>query len=101
MARGSAITVSCGEGNLGLLAGLLETRRADGAVTALELVNASGCVDELLFTGEERMASGADTDLDVVARGARTIRRAAGTGDHGVDVVGMNIGLHGCGKLPM
>src|SRR5690606_16283434 len=47
-----------------------------------------------LFTGEKGMTGGANADFDVVARGARAIRGTAGTGDDGVNVVGMNLGLH-------
>ena len=64
-----AITVSCGEGNLGFFrAALGETGSAIGAVTALEFVDASGGIDEFLFTGEKGMAGGANTDFDVVVR---------------------------------
>ena len=94
MARGSAITVSSGKENLGLFAALGEAGGTHGAIAALELVDAAGGVDEFLFTSEKGMTGGANADFDVVARGTRAIRGTAGTGDDGVNVVGMNLGLH-------
>lgn len=92
MAQQRAITVSCGEGNLGLFrAALGEARRTHCSVTALELVNASGSIDEFLFASEKGMARGANADFDVVVRRARTIRRTASTHDDGFDVIGMNV----------
>ena len=92
MTHRCAITVSCGEGNLGFLgAALGETGSASRTVTTLEFINTSGGIDELLFTGEKGMAGGANTDFDIVVRRARTIRRTASTHDDGFDVIGMNV----------
>lgn len=92
MAHCCAITVSCGEGNLGLLrAALGETWSASRAVTTLEFIDASGGIDEFLFASEKGVAGGANTDFDVVVRRARTIRRTASTHDDGFDVIGMNV----------
>ena len=65
------------------------------AVAARELLNTTGGVDELLFPGEKRMASRADADSNVRARGAGVIGRTARTDDIGFLIIRMNIRLHG------
>ncbi len=65
------------------------------AVAARELLNTTSCVDELLFPGEKRMASGADADSNIRARGAGVIGRTARTNDIGFLIIRMNIRLHG------
>lgn len=92
MAHCCAITVSCGEESLGFFETALREAGSTGCtVAALELVNTSGGIYELLLTGEKGMARRANTDFDVVVRRARTIRRTAGTHDDGFDVIGMNV----------
>ncbi len=65
------------------------------AVAARELLNTTGGVDELLFPREKRMASGADADSNIRARGAGVISRTARTDDIGFLIIRMNIRLHG------
>ena len=91
MARSGAITVSSGEGKLGLFGGLDGAGGAHRAVAALEFVHTSCGIDKFLLTGEKGMAGGTDADFDVVVRGARAIRGTAGAGDDGGDVFGMNL----------
>ena len=66
------------------------------AVTLLELVNASARVNELLATGVEGMALGADFDLELTLDGAALEGLAAGTANDALTVCGMDILLH-CG----
>ena len=54
---------------------------ADGAVTLSELVHTTGGIDETLLTGEERMATSADTHAKVFDGGGRMIHSTAGAGD--------------------
>ena len=80
-------------GNLSaLLAGLRS------CVTARELLDTAGGVDELLLASEEGMARRADADFDVALRGTGVIDGATRAGDRGVLVVGMNICFHGSEK---
>ena len=65
-------------GDLSLLDG---ARGTHSAVAFLELVHASGRIDELLFAGEERMASGADAELDVLPCRAGAVGRATRADD--------------------
>ena len=63
-------------------------------VFALELLDAAGRIDVLHLAGEERMAGRADFDRDVLFGAARDEFIAAATGDGGLDVFGMDAGLH-------
>ena len=63
-------------------------------VTLLELFDPAGGVDELLFTGEKRMAGGANFHPDVFRRGPGMVDRAARASNRGFNVVGMNVCLH-------
>ena len=47
------------------------------AVPASEFLHPTGGVDELLFAGEKRMASGTDTDFNVLTSRARMVNGAA------------------------
>src|SRR6266566_852704 len=67
-------------------AGLLEP--------ALEALDASARVDQLLLARVERVAVGADLDVQLGLRGAGLERVPAGTGDGREDVVGMDLRLH-------
>lgn len=97
MVRERTITVSCGGGNLGFLK-FGRARSAGSTIPALEFIDAACGIDEFLLSGEKGMACSANADFDVIARGARTIRRTACTGDYGLDVVGMYLKLHYYGK---
>ncbi len=98
MVRERTITVSCGGGNLSFLGQFGRARSAGRTIPALEFIDAACGIDEFLLSGEKGMASGTNADFDVIARGARTIRRAACATDDGLDVVGMDLKLHYNGK---
>ena len=66
----------------------------DHAQTLLELVNASACINELLLAGEERMALGADFNLQIALGGARLDFCAASTLDGALFIFGMDLILH-------
>ncbi len=76
---------------LGALAG---DRRGVAEATR-KLLDAAGRVDELLLAREERMARGANTDLQVFAGGAGVIDLATGAADGGLGLIGMDIFFHG------
>ena len=63
--------------------------------TLFELINAAAGIDKLLFAGEERMAFGADLHADVLFGGAGFDHFAAGAGNGGLLVFGMDIFFHG------
>jgi hypothetical protein len=88
-----AITV-CGERDLGFFSGLYSTCCPHGAVAPLKFVYTSGRIDKLLFASKKRMARRTDANFDVVPRGASAIGRTASADDDGLDVVGMDRGLH-------
>jgi len=60
-----------------------------------ELVDATSGVDEAGFTGEERVAGGADTDLQVLNGGERLKHCAASAADGGFEGGGMDSVFHG------
>src|SRR4051794_37227838 len=62
---------------------------------ALEAVDAATGVDELLAAGVEGVAVRADLDVNLGLRGARLELVAARAADVGLDVLGVDIGLHG------
>lgn len=65
------------------------------AVTLVEAIYASGGIDELLFTGEERVASRTDFDVQVTfLRGASLECFAARAGDVYFDVFRVNSRFH-------
>jgi hypothetical protein len=65
------------------------------AVTLVEAIDASGGIDEFLFTGEERVASRTDFDVQVTfLRGAGLECFAARAGDVYFDVFGVNSRFH-------
>src|SRR5215470_10114505 len=65
-------------------------------ILLLEALDAARCVDQLLFAGEERMATGADFDAQHVSLDgrARFKRIAAGAVHCDGVIVGMNTGFH-------
>src|ERR687898_2561873 len=67
-------------------AGLLEP--------ALEALHPTAGVDELLLARVERVALGADLDVELVLRRARPELVSARARDVREDVVGMDVGLH-------
>src|SRR5215471_6963032 len=61
-----------------------------------KLLDPAGAVDDLLAAGVERMASGADLDVQVLAeRRARLEGTPARAGDGDLFVVRVNLGFHG------
>ncbi|MEY2527574.1 MAG: hypothetical protein QOE73_2345, partial [Verrucomicrobiota bacterium] len=54
----------------------------------------TGRVHELLFTGKKRVTSGTDADLNITARRARVVNRAARTSDVGLVIFWMNVRFH-------
>ena len=74
---------------------LLAADRGGRGITAREFLNPASRVDELLFSGEERVACGADTNLEFAARGAGVVDGSAGARDGRLGIVGMNICFHG------
>ena len=79
-------------GALGLFA------RLRGTEALGEFLDATGSIDELLLAREERVAGGADADLQIAFRAARVVGRAAGAVDRRFFIVGMNICFHGLEK---
>jgi hypothetical protein len=63
-------------------------------VFSLESFDAAGGIDEFLLTGKERMALRTDFEVDLRLGGACTERLSAGAFNDGLDVFGMNVGLH-------
>jgi len=90
------LPTSVGRDELGLAAQLRlgRTGRAGRTVAAGELLDTASRVDELLLTGEVRVAGRADADLDVLAGGAGLVGSSAGADDRGVVVVGMKTSFH-------
>src|SRR5579885_37033 len=63
-------------------------------VLLLELLDAAGRIDDLHFAGEERMASRANLDRDVLL-GAAGYKLVAATASHrGFNIFGVNSGFH-------
>ena len=60
-----------------------------------ELVDATGGIDETGFTGEERVAGGANTDLQVLHGGERLVDGTASATDGGFEGGGVNSVFHG------
>src|ERR671915_1586425 len=73
--------------SLGSPAGLLEP--------ALEALDPSARVDELLLARVEGMTFGADLDVQVRLRRAGLELRSARAAHRGEDVLGVDVGLHG------
>ena len=73
---------------------LFGSRRFGAAVTAGELLHASGGIDELLFTREKWMTSGTNTDLNITARRARVIYHPTRADDVGLAILWMNACFH-------
>ena len=82
--------------SVGDLSALLAALRT--CVTARELLDTAGGVDELLLASEEGMAGRADANLDVALGGAGVVNGPTSAGDRGLLVIGMNICFHGSEK---
>ena len=63
-------------------------------VFPLEPLHPSGRVDQFLFTGEERMAPGADFHRNLLLDGFGADLIAAGAFDDRIDVLGVNVLFH-------
>jgi hypothetical protein len=79
---------------------LRSPRLRDGllhAITLAEFLDAASGVDDLLLAGIERMAGGADFDVQLffAQRGAGYESVATRAGDGDFFVIGMNAGFHG------
>src|SRR5437870_11892367 len=73
----------------------LSSPRGFGAtVAAGEFFDAPGGIDELLFTREKRMTSGTNADLNITARRAGVINRAARAHNIGIVILWMNACFH-------
>ncbi len=64
-------------------------------VAAGEFLDATCGINELLFSGEKRMAGGADTDLQVAAGGTGVEHGPTGARDGGLGIIWVNICFHG------
>src|SRR3954465_10791877 len=74
---------------------LLLLRSLGRGVPLLEPGDAAACVEDLLLAGVERVAGRADVDAHgLAARAPRGERVAAGAGDLGLPVGGVDVGLH-------
>ena len=69
-------------------------RRLGAAVTACELLDPAGGVDEFLFAGEKRMASSANADFNIATRRAGMIHRATRASDLGLVILRVNASFH-------
>ena len=65
------------------------------AVPACEFLHPTGGIDELLFAREKRMASGTDTDFNVLTGRARMVNGAARANNVGFYVFRMDVRFHG------
>src|SRR5436305_4669916 len=65
----------------------------------LEALDAAARVHELLLARVERVALGADLDVQLGLRGTRGERVPAAAVHGGEDVLGMNLGLHGRARI--
>jgi len=64
------------------------------AVTPGKFLDAPGRIHELLLAGEKGMTSGANTDLNIAARGASMIHRTACAHHIALVIFWMNTGFH-------
>src|SRR5215211_7265475 len=83
--------------NAGRMPAELTLRALGGA--ALEALHAAARVDELLLAGVERVAVGADLHADLGRGRARRELGAARAAHVGLDVLGMDVGLHGLSSV--
>jgi hypothetical protein len=75
--------------------GLLRACRGTHSVLLAEFIDATAGIDDLLLSGIERVAGGANLDKKVLTeRGARREFVATTTGDLDGFVIGVNVGFH-------
>jgi len=72
---------------------LLETVGA--AELLAESLDATGCVDEFLLSGEEGVAGATDIDVDLWDSAAGDERVATGAVDVAISIFGVDFGFHG------
>ena len=93
-ARAGAISVDLGTGP-GLPGGASGAGLALEA--ALEALDLAGGIDDVLLAREERVAVAADVDAELLAGGAQLeVRAARAAVDLRLEVLGVDVGLHGC-----
>lgn len=73
--------------NVSVLSGLF-------SIALTESFNTTGCINEFLFTSEERMAVRTDTDLGFLACGPGFPYMSAGANDLGIAILGMYFFFH-------
>jgi len=73
---------------------LFSPRSFGAAVTPGKFLDAPGRIHELLLAGEKGMTSGANTDLNIAARGASMIHRTACAHHIALVILWMNTGFH-------
>src|SRR4051794_35744541 len=73
----------------------LELLGATASQLALEALDATTRIDQLLLAGVKRMAVGADLHVHVALGGTRNELVPAGAAHGGLCVLGMDVGLHG------
>ena len=73
---------------------LFSPRGFGATVAAGEFFDAPGGIDELLFAREKRMTSGTNADLNITARRAGVINRAARAHNIGIVILWMNGCFH-------
>jgi hypothetical protein len=73
---------------------LFSPRGFGAAVTPRKFLDAPGRIHELLLAGEKGMTSGANTDLNIPACGARVVHRTACAHHVGLVILWMNAGFH-------
>jgi hypothetical protein len=77
-----------------LLSFLARARSLRAAITARELLDPAGGIDEFLLARKKRMASGADADFNIATCRARVIHRAARAHHVGLEILRMNACFH-------
>ena len=83
--------VAPGYRNLGFLA---RASCLGAAVTTSKFLDASRRIHELLFAGEKRMTSGANTDLNIIMCRAGMIHRSTCAYHVGLVILWMNTAFH-------
>ena len=69
-------------------------RELGGAVTLGKFLHPASRINEFLLTGEKRMASRANTDLNILARRTGVIDCPARASNIGLKILWMNVGFH-------
>lgn len=79
---------------LALSCGRLGATQVGSTKTFGELLDTTCGIYKLLFTREERMAGGTNTNLDVALVGAGLVNGATGAANVGFEIIGMDVGFH-------